>query len=406
MRHKSTFLAAIMACAFSASAPSASADPSNCRIELHSLSRYEAGPGEELTMLGKWGPEQGPKDPRINHGYSRALEVLDWSNSALKVRLPENLKPGPHKIGVYCDLDGGNPFSSAWEDFKVLTKSGAPASEYPEPPPEAKTEAAAPPLESAGLPDGPWRERFEEKWREAGRRAAREKPWLASRTVVAVGDEGVSLEALDAVSASVQAQLKDLGAVRLTARNLGSSPREISRCSSDGVLDENCFREAVHELRRGDRDLAGSILLVVTNSAIGLLPREQGNGVTVGPPAGTASGTDGWILSSEFWRLKNRSARRFAAHGREHTARHEVFHLLGLPHHQAIENPGFPEPRLCTQCTHKGAGGHRSSPHAECGMICGSGDDDWFHQESFGRGFGFCPKCTSAARAVIHGLEE
>lgn len=384
------------------------AAPENCGIQLHSLNRYAAAPGEEIEMKGRWGPDQGAKSPRLNHGASHPLEVLAWTDSSIRLRVPGGLKAGAYKIGVYCGLESGNPYSTSWEDFEVLAEPGAELSKTPTPRDsgEETRPAAAPPPEPGGLPDGPWRERFEEQWRRNGRDAVRSKPWLSARRIAAVTDKGVPLSVAEAAAQTALEQLREFGAKRFEIYEGPQAPRELADCTAGGVLNENCFAGAVRALRDRDRGLASSILVVVTNSAIGMLPKEAGGGAAYSGPAGTASHSEGWILITESFRLQNPSPRRFSTHNRERTVRHEVLHLLGLPHHDSMENPGFPESRLCTACTHRGAGGHITGPHAECGMVCGSGDDDWFHIESFGRGFGFCQKCSSAARAVILGIEE
>lgn len=80
--------------------------------------------------------------------------------------------------------------------------------------------------------------------------------------------------------------------------------------------------------------------------------------------------------------------------------RHELAYVLGLPHHEKVENPGLPEPPEGAACPHRILG----PPRAECLMRCGSGDDAWAHRYTHGRSFGLCARCRMAAEAVVRGL--
>ncbi|MDC0358520.1 hypothetical protein OAO01_06860 [Oligoflexia bacterium] len=91
-----------------------------CGISLKSFSTTRAAPGDTFEMYGKWGAEQGVKLPCINKGGQNRLEVLAWSDSVLKVRVPAHLASGDYKVGVYCnDLSLGGSYSSGWRSFKV-----------------------------------------------------------------------------------------------------------------------------------------------------------------------------------------------------------------------------------------------------------------------------------------------
>jgi hypothetical protein len=98
-------------------------DAAKCRIRLHSLSKTSGAPGDTFEMYGIWGETQGAKTPSINKGGSNKLEVLSWSNSVIKVRIPEGLPQGSYKVGVYCN---NPPYrqGSNWMSFEVTGKAG------------------------------------------------------------------------------------------------------------------------------------------------------------------------------------------------------------------------------------------------------------------------------------------
>lgn len=248
-----------------------------------------------------------------------------------------------------------------------------------------------------------WRSGFEAQWRAKGRKQAF-KTWLRSRRIVVVeggGGEGESIRA------ALVEQLAALGGgpleVRLEPPPAGAP---YAACLAAGVLDTRCFGKKVG-LLRAEPPFLGSIVVLATDAALDLLPRKNPDGSTTGPPAGRASYPDGWAVISAFWRRRNEAegrrdwtladGRGFAAHGREHTARHELGHLLGLSHHEELENPGFSEAPRCKP--HEGR-------HAECLMSCGSADDEWFRMRDTGAGFGLCAKCEAAAKAFLEGLKE
>ncbi|HNW44911.1 MAG TPA: hypothetical protein PKI19_10435 [Elusimicrobiales bacterium] len=382
-----------------AAAPGLGAAAEPCIAKLDSLSRSAAAPGGDFILYGRWGAERGAQTPVINRGGRRELEVLSWTGTAVRVRVPKGLQPGTYRVGVYCG--GGDPHSSSFLDLEVLPLGRTAPAEQAEPAqpraPEEKPAAA-----------GAWSERFTAEWLEKGRKAAADRPWLRRGLLSVIGDRGVPLPVLREAAASAGGQLGELGALRIAVKVIEPpAPAALASCSSGGVLETKCFSEGLAAARAAGAGYAAGAVLFVTDSAIGKLPERGPGGVTFSPPAGEASDEAGWIVISEYFRRKppgGRDDSPFARHGRDHTVRHELGHLLGLPHHEAIGNPGYPEARSCTACPHKGAGGHQP-PHAECLMFCGSSDDDWFHLLSFGKGFGLCAKCAAAARALVDGIE-
>lgn len=380
----------------------------DCGIRLDSVSPAAGAPGQELQLAGKWGDVQGSKLPVLNKGNPNKLEILSWTDELIRARIPGSLQPGTYRLGVYCGLSQGNPYSTDWRDFEVLL----PGSEAPRGAARSqrREEPSAPPPPRPGAEDGPWRQKFAAEWKAKGA-AMREEPWMADRRILVLRAPAVSPGLPGQVVVSLTALLSELDARRLYAKvDERDLPLSLSVCSRNAVLDSACVREAVAGLRREGGPLGKSVLVLVTDSAIDRLPELQPDGGTVGPPAGRADYAEGWFIISDFWDGWNRAHGRgssdplFLAHSLDHTVRHEFLHLLGLPHHEQLANPGFPEPRLCAECTHQGAGGHEP-PHSECGMFCGAGDDDWFHGRSFGKGFGFCAKCLAAAKAAVSGIE-
>ncbi|MBI5240430.1 MAG: hypothetical protein HY926_08145 [Elusimicrobia bacterium] len=371
-----------------------------CGVRLDAVKPASGAPGQELELQGRWGDAQGTKLPVLNKGDVNKLEILSWSDTLIRARIPASLRPGTYKLGVYCGLAQGSPYSTDWRDFNILA-GGAAA-------PQAPVERS----EQTQPRPGPWREEFIAQWQRKGSEL-REAPWLADRRILILRSPGVNPGLAGQVSASLTAVLLELGARRLHAKvDELDLPLSLSVCSRNAVLDSACVREAIAGLRRDTGPLAGSILVLVTDAAIDRLPELQPDGSMIGPPAGEADYGEGWFIISGFWDGWNRTHGRgssdpaFLAHSLDHTVRHEFLHVLGLPHHERLENPGFPEPPLCTECTHENAGGHAAAPHSECGMFCGASDDDWFHRRTFGKGFGFCDKCLTAAKAVVAGIER
>jgi hypothetical protein len=93
-----------------------------CGISLTSLSATSGMPGGTFEMIGTWGPSQGTKIPCINMGGMNKLEVVSWSSTVLKVRIPAGLSPGKYRVGVYCGplQPGVSTYSSGWLDFEVI----------------------------------------------------------------------------------------------------------------------------------------------------------------------------------------------------------------------------------------------------------------------------------------------
>ncbi len=259
------------------------------------------------------------------------------------------------------------------------------------------------------------RERFRLAWEQKGRQTTAGCDWMRDLTLLVVADREVDRNIIEETTAALKAELRLLGARRFRVDTAplpaGSA---LAGCRKGEIVASVCIGTAIASLRSTESRFSGSAIYYLTPAALDQLPRDLGNGSSVGPPAGEASFRDGWMVQSLYYHFRNRrqdptlaafGGWKFARHSLAHTARHELGHFLGLPHHENLPNPGFPEAGLCTQCTHRGAGSHGVA-HAECLMFCGAGDDEWFHQETFGSGFGFCPKCRAAAAAYLKGLES
>ena len=137
-------------------APAKAASPASpsslCKVALDSLGSSRGAPGDAFEMLGVWEDAQGAKTASINKGNGRLLEVLSWSASVIKVRIPGDLSPGVYKVGVYCN----NPphwQGSGFKDFTVTAKAGDSHNPASQPlagvQPQSSTPAALPPLQSA-----------------------------------------------------------------------------------------------------------------------------------------------------------------------------------------------------------------------------------------------------------------
>jgi hypothetical protein len=365
---------------------SASAEVKPCGISLSGLSRTSGAPGETLELLGVWGEAQDAKLPMLRGIGAHKLEVLSWGGALIKVRIPEGVKPGMYRVGVFCDEPEKNPNSSGFKEFGV---AGA----------GERTRVYSSPKTAA----------FLSEWKAKGRLMKRDKRWLDAMTLTVFPLEGgAAREKAEAVAASLRAQLAESGSKKLKVAVSGALPEGFSACVKDDILDRYCLQRALDAARAAGGAFAGTAPIFITSAAIGLKPK----GI-IGPPAGVGSYPGGWVLISLFWDQWNRQTYKdfhnppgFDEHSLDGTVRHELFHMLGLPHHEVLENPGFPESKLCTECSHQYPGGHKDSPHRECQMDCGASDDDWRHAQVFGKGFGFCDKCSAAARAVIDGIEE
>lgn len=102
-------------------------DSALCKIQFDSMSRTSGAPGDTFEMYGIWEENQGNKTAGINRGRGNKLEIISWSNSVIKVRIPDGLRQGVYRVGVYCN----NPphwQGSTWKDFEV-TGSGSDSSE-------------------------------------------------------------------------------------------------------------------------------------------------------------------------------------------------------------------------------------------------------------------------------------
>lgn len=125
-----------------------------CGAKLHGLSRQRAAPGDEFSMHGVWGPSQGKKLPVINRGRQNKLEVVEWSDHELRVRVPEGLPPGKYRVGLYCNpLSEGGTYGTVFKDFEVLPAGEvAPAERALERPLIDPSERRAPARSAAARP--------------------------------------------------------------------------------------------------------------------------------------------------------------------------------------------------------------------------------------------------------------
>lgn len=320
---------------------------------------------------------------------------------------------------VFSRLRGADPIAWRWLPARVLRIGAAgsvAATARSRSSPGASDTSGVATIASRSRPEPAALAAFEAHWETWGRAQAKRRPWLAARRVAIRVDAGVD----DAVGPKVQAALRELLEQMgggLAVETPEAAPAGLSSCIRDGVLDPAGFRTALADIRARDPILAGAIVVFVTDAALGRRHEDLGGGRSVGPPAGIGSSDGGYAIVSEYYRrMREREAnalaaphvarddqrRRFLDHGRATTTQHELVHILGLAHHPEIPNPGFDEPPEGNRCRHRIGG----PPRAECLMRCGAGDDDWFHTETFGRGFGLCDKCRCAATAALRGVRE
>lgn len=94
-----------------------------CGIRFDRMSRASGAPGDVFTMYGQWGATQGTKLPCINKGGMNKLIVLNWTPTAIKVKIPHGLAPGMYRVGCYCQNPApSGTYGTTWKDFKVLEK--------------------------------------------------------------------------------------------------------------------------------------------------------------------------------------------------------------------------------------------------------------------------------------------
>jgi hypothetical protein len=78
----------------------------NCRpkMSLMYLSNSAVSSGDIIELHGKWGALTSNKVPLIvTPGYPhRRLEVIKWTDKVIRVRIPNWLNKGKHKIYVNC----------------------------------------------------------------------------------------------------------------------------------------------------------------------------------------------------------------------------------------------------------------------------------------------------------------
>lgn len=147
MSHTLNKIAASAALFFVLAAPAKAASPASpsslCKVALDSLGSSQGAPGDTFEMLGVWEDAQGAKTASINKGNGRLLEVLSWSASVIKVRIPGDLSPGVYKVGVYCN----NPphwQGSGFKDFTVTAKAGDRHSPASQPPQGVQSQSSTP----------------------------------------------------------------------------------------------------------------------------------------------------------------------------------------------------------------------------------------------------------------------
>ena len=101
-----------------------------CGISLNSISKTAGFPGDVIELFGQWGDSQEGKLPNLYKGRPNNLEVISWSDSIIKVKIPQGLDAGNYKAGVFCnDPAKGVTYSSGWIKFEII--SSPPKPTYP-----------------------------------------------------------------------------------------------------------------------------------------------------------------------------------------------------------------------------------------------------------------------------------
>lgn len=94
-----------------------------CGISLKSISKVAGYPGDIIELFGQWGDSQGEKLPLINKGKPHDLEVISWSNSIIKAKIPQDLDTGVYRVGVYCnDLSKGGTYGTVFNEFEIFAQ--------------------------------------------------------------------------------------------------------------------------------------------------------------------------------------------------------------------------------------------------------------------------------------------
>jgi hypothetical protein len=75
-----------------------------CGSSIHSLSHQRAGPGDVFTIHGRrltdtFGPERVP--PVVERCDRASLEVLEWHEDRLVVRVPQGIAPGRYQVRAF-----------------------------------------------------------------------------------------------------------------------------------------------------------------------------------------------------------------------------------------------------------------------------------------------------------------
>ena len=136
------------------------ADVPLCKVNLASLSKTSGAPGDVFEMYGEWEDTQGAKTAAINMGSGNKLEILSWTSKALSVRIPNGLRPGEYKVGIYCNNpphwqgSGFKNFIVSAQAFEDVRKNGMslPATESSAPLIAASDGAALQPDKDSTIP--------------------------------------------------------------------------------------------------------------------------------------------------------------------------------------------------------------------------------------------------------------
>jgi hypothetical protein len=73
----------------------------------YSISTDAVSPGQSVRMYGNWGPAQLDRSPDLliggeMHGGRQRLEVLEWTESRVQVRVRSKVRPGSYSLAVFC----------------------------------------------------------------------------------------------------------------------------------------------------------------------------------------------------------------------------------------------------------------------------------------------------------------
>ena len=94
-----------------------------CDISLKSISAKKGRAGDQIKLVGVWGDDQEKKRPVINKDGANDLKVISWSKKIIKAKIPDRLKAGNYRIGVYCvnpTKSDGRFQSTKFIDFEII----------------------------------------------------------------------------------------------------------------------------------------------------------------------------------------------------------------------------------------------------------------------------------------------